>query len=261
MSRSAAVVLLAFLGLARTATAAEVVPWNVDELVARNVEARGGIGAIHAMNSLRLTGKLLVNDGQFELAFVQLVSRPGLVRNESTLQGLTQVEAWNGSEGWHIDPFGGRKTPERLSADDVKHLVETVADFDGALIDWRAKGLSLDYLGRDDIDGTIAHKIRITRASGDVEIVWLDPDHFLEIRLLSQRTEHGVKVETEIDLGDYEKVAGVYLPFSVESGLKGSSDRQKFIIRRAEINVPAAPSLFAFPAASPVAEVPPNASR
>lgn len=220
---------------------------TLDQLVAQNIEARGGAAALAAMKSLKIQGKLLIQDGQFELLYVQTVRRPSSIRTEATIQGLTQVQAFDGTTGWQINPFQGRKDPERLSADDIKSLVETVADFDGSLVDWQKKGNKLDYLGTEDIDGTLAHKIKLTRPSGDTEYVYLDPDHFLEIRLLSQRTEHGVRVETETDLGDYERIDGVLIPFAVESGLKGSSDRQKLIVNKAEVNAKTDDAWFAFP--------------
>ncbi len=248
---SALVCTLAIATVSAQATplASTARPPTLEELVARNIEARGGIEAIHAMQSQRLEGKLLVNGDQLELGYMQLVRRPADVREEASIQGLTQVQAYDGAIGWQINPFQGRKDPERLSADDIKSLAETAADFDGALVDAQKKGNKLEYLGTEDVDGTLAHKIKLTRPDGDIEYVYLDPDHFLEIRQLSQRTEHGVKVETETDLGDYEKIAGVYLPFAVESGLKGSSDRQKLVVSKAELNVKAGDELFAFPAA------------
>ncbi len=205
--------------------------------------------ALHAMRSLTLRGKLLVNEGQIELGFVQIVERPSNIRVEASIQGLTQVQAYNGTIGWQINPFQGRKDPERLSADDIKSLAETIADFDGSLVDAKSKGNQLEYLGTEDVDGTPAHKIKLTRRSGDTEYVYLDPDHYLEIRLLSQRTEHGVTVETETDLGDYEKIQGVFVPFSVEFGRKGSTDRQKLIVNSATVNAKTDDSLFALPAA------------
>jgi hypothetical protein len=241
---------LSLLGLLMCGLAARVVSApTLEQLVAQNIEARGGAAALEAMKSLRIRGKLLIQDGQFELLYVQTVRRPSSIRTEATIQGLTQVQAFDGTIGWQINPFQGRKDPERLSADDIKSLVETVADFDGALVDWRKKGNKLDYLGTEDIDGTLAHKIKLTRPSGDTEYVYLDPDHFLEIRLLSQRTEHGVQVETETDLGDYEKIDGVLIPFSVESGLKGSSDRQKLVVDKADVNAKTDDAWFAFPVA------------
>jgi hypothetical protein len=239
-------------GLLMCGLAARVVSApTLEQLVAQNIEARGGAAALQAMKSLTIQGKLLIQDGQFELLYVQTVRRPSSIRTEATIQGLTQVQAFDGTTGWQINPFQGRKDPERLSADDIKSLVETVADFDGALVDWQKKGNKLDYLGTEDIDGTLAHKIKLTRPSGDTEYVYLDPDHFLEIRLLSQRTEHGVQVETETDLGDYEKIAGVLIPFSIESGLKGSSDRQKLIVNKADVNGKTDDAWFAFPVVQP----------
>jgi hypothetical protein len=83
---------------------------TVDELVSKNIEAKGGAGALQALQSLRLTGKLLVNQGQIELAYLQSKKRPDEIRTEATLQGMTQVEAYDGKEGWRISPFQGRKT-------------------------------------------------------------------------------------------------------------------------------------------------------
>jgi hypothetical protein len=224
---------------------------TLDDLVAKNIQARGGITAVHAMRSLTMRGKLLINDGQIELGMVQTVERPSNIRVEVSLQGMTQIQAYNGTVGWQISPFQGRKDPERMSVDDTKSLAETAADFDGALVDWQKKGNKLAYLGTEDVDGTDAYKIKLTRPNGDTEYVYLDPDHYLEIRLLSQRTEHGVTIETITDLGDYEKVQGVYLPFSVEFGQKGSSDRQKIIVSSAKVNAATDAASFNFPAALP----------
>jgi hypothetical protein len=192
MNRRASMLLIGALSVSSIAHAAPT--QALDDLVAKNIQARGGITALHAMRSLTLRGKLLVNDGQIELGLVQTVERPSNIRVEASLQGLTQVQAYNGTIGWQINPFQGRKDPERMSADDIKSLAETVADFDGSLVDWQRNGNNLEYLGTEDVDGTRAHKIKLTRQSGDTEYVYLDPDHYLEIRLLSQRTEHGVTV-------------------------------------------------------------------
>jgi hypothetical protein len=224
---------------------------TLDDLVAKNIQARGGLAALHAMHAMSFRGKLLINDGQLELGYVQTVERPSNIRVEVSIQGLTQIQAYDGKVGWQINPFQGRKDPERMSADDIKSLVETVADFDGALVDWQKKGNKLEYLGTEDVDGTQAYKIKLTRPGGDTEYVYLDPDHYLEIRLLSQRTEHGVTVENITDLGDYEKIQGVFLPFAAEFGQKGSSDRQKLIVDSAKVNAATDEASFNFPVAPP----------
>jgi hypothetical protein len=219
---------------------------TVDGLVAKNLEAKGGAPALAAVQSLRLQGKMLANNGRLEFTYVQIKKRPGAVREETTLQGMTRVDAYDGTQGWKISPFGGRKDPEKVSMDDAKSLVED-AEIDGPLVDWKAKGSTVEYLGTEDVDGTLAHKLRVVRKNGDVNYVYLDPDHFLEIRIITQRTENGAQVENETDLGDYEKINGVFFPFSFEGGPKGSTDKQKIILEKAEANVPIDDGVFKFP--------------
>src|SRR5213082_239570 len=190
---------------------------TVDELVSKNVEAKGGTDALHALQSLRLTGKMLVNQGKIQLAYLQTKKQPGEVRTEASLQGMTQIDAYDGKEGWKVSPFFGRRDPERMSADDVKALVED-AEMDGPLVDWQAKGNAVEYLGTEDVDGTPAHKLKVTRKNRDVSFVYLDPEHFLEIRVVTQRTRHGAYEQVETDLGDYEKAGGVFVPTSIEVG-------------------------------------------
>ena len=224
---------------------------TADELAAKNVAAKGGADKIAALKSLRLTGKILVNGDTLQLGYVTTIQPPDSARIEATLQGLTLVQAYDGKEGWKINPFQGRKDPEKMSADDAKDLSEDAADFMGPLVDWKAKGYKLDYLGTEDVDGTDAHKLRVTRSNGDITYVFLDPDYYLEIRTLSRRIEHGVPKETVTDFGDYEKVNGVYIAFSQVSGANGSSDRQKVQFDKAEANTPLDGSVFSFPAAPP----------
>jgi hypothetical protein len=241
--------LISFLSTAIIAAAAfaqDKTQPTVDELVAKNIDAKGGATALHDLQTLRLTGKLLVQGGQIQLAYMQIRKRPDEVRTEASLQGMTQIEAYDSKEGWKVSPFFGRKDPERMSADDVKALVED-AEMDGPLVDWQAKGNAVEYLGTEDVDGTPAHKLKVVRKNGDVSFVYLDPDHFLEIRVLTQRTRHGAYEEVETDLGDYEKAGGVFVPTSIEFGRKGAPDKQRIIIDKVEANVPLDDMMFHFP--------------
>src|SRR6476661_4075592 len=219
---------------------------TVDELVAKNMEAKGGATALNSLQTLRSTGKLLVQGGQIELAFLQSKKRPDEVRTEVSLQGMTQIEAYDGKEGWKVSPFFGRKDPERMSADDVKALIEDT-ETGGPLADWKAKGSTVEYLGTEDVDGTPAHKLKVVRKNGDVSFVYLDPDHFLEIRIVTQRVRHGAHEEIEMDLGDYEKAGDVFVPTSIEVGSKGSPDKQTIVVDKVEANVPVDDTIFHFP--------------
>ncbi len=220
---------------------------TVDELVAKNIGAKGGATALNNLQTLRSTGKLLVPvQGLIELGYLQTKKRPDEVRTEASLQGMTQIEAYDSKEGWKISPFFGRKDPERMSADDVKALVEDT-EIDGPSADWKNKGSTVEYLGPEDVDGTPAHKLKVVRKNGDVSFVYLDPDHFLEIRIVTQRVRHGAYEEVETDLGDYEQAGGVFVPTSIEVGRKGAPDKQVVVIDKLEANVPVDDTIFHFP--------------
>ena len=221
---------------------------TADELISKNLAARGGLEKIHAIKTLKSEGKLRFG-GQFELTFALYQKAPDSSRSEASLQGLTAVQAWDGKDAWQISPFQGRKDPEKISADDAKALADD-APIGGALVDWQARGSKVDYLGTEDVDGTDAHKLKVTLKNGDIDIVYLDPDQFLEIRTVAQRTVRGTRVESVSDYGDYEQVDGVYFPFSISTENKAEGGIRQTTIEHAEANTPMADALFAFPVKS-----------
>jgi hypothetical protein len=64
---------------------------------------------------------------------------------------------------------------------------------------------------------------------------------------VTQRVRHGAHEEVETDLGDYEKAGDVFVPTSIDVGLKGSSDKQTVVINKMEANVPVDDTIFHFP--------------
>src|SRR6266542_236853 len=220
------------------------------EILARHVEARGGAAKMEAIKSIRATGKVVFGGGEFaiEAGWALLQKRPGMIRSEITLQGLTAVEAFDGQEGWSLSPFQGRRDAEKGSADEARDMAQR-ADIEGPLVHWREKGHRVEYLGTEDVDGTPAHKLRVTLKGGDTQYVFLDPDYFLEIRVETVARVRGTERITETDLGSYEQVAGVWFPFSIETGRKGGPRGSRITIDRAEANVEVEDGLFKFPPA------------
>ncbi|MEP6994918.1 MAG: sialidase [Acidobacteriota bacterium] len=228
---------------------------TVEEILARNVEARGGLGKLEAVRSVRMTGRAIFSfgDNQIEAEWAQLQKRPGMIRAETTLQGLTAVDGYDGADSWSLDPFQGRRDAQKNSADDARQNAKD-ADIDGPLIHWREKGNRVEYLGTEDVDGTPAHKLRVTLKDGDTQYVFLDPDYFLAIRVETVAHVRGAERVNVADLGSYEQVGGVWLPFSIDTGRKGAPPSTRITIERAEVNVAADDGAFRFPAAgTPIA--------
>jgi hypothetical protein len=212
---------------------------TADELVAKNLEARGGADSLRAIKSLHTVGKMRLGGG-IEAKTETFAIAPDRIRFEFSLQGLTAINAWDGKQAWTVQPFEGRRDPQKMSSDDAKDLV-LAANIGGSLLDWKAKGSKLEYLGTEDIDGTDAHKLRVTFKNGDSQVLFLDPDHFLEIRTEDHLTIRGQEQVNRTDLGEYARVEGVYFPYE-----QGQNQ-----IESIEVNTPIDASIFNFPTAKP----------
>jgi hypothetical protein len=217
---------------------------TVDEIIAKNIQARGGIEKLKAVKTLRMTAK--INQGGFRATIVQENQRPNKVRQEFIIQGMAEVEAYDGKSAWQVSPFEGRKDPSLLSADDTKHLVED-ADIDGQLVDYKNKDHRAELIGHDSVEGTDCYKIKLTMANGDARYYYIDTDSFLDLKVETERNIRGTVQYGETLLGDYEQVNGVYYPFSVDSGQKGSQFHTRLTIEKVEVNVPLDGARFAIP--------------
>lgn len=234
------------LGCASIPAAAQ----DAQGLVQKNLEARGGAAALDGIKSIRFHGRTIF-PGDFELSYEETRARLGPAaagRVDLTLQGLDLVQAYDGHGGaWKINPFQGRKDPEKMSADEARALADS-ALIEGPLLASRTDGSRVDYLGREDFDGTLAYKLKVTQKDGDQFTYWLDPDTFLEIKVEERRKVRGAEQTTETELGDYEKVAGVYFPMSVESWPQGQDrQRQRTTIASADANPQVSADYFAEP--------------
>jgi hypothetical protein len=218
---------------------------TADELIQKNTEAKGGIDKIKAIKSMRMTGKLTGGRG-FTAATGQDNLRPNLVRETLSLQGMTSVQAYDGTHGWQIQPFGGHKDPQLMGEDDLRDLFFD-ADFDGPLVDYKEKGNTVEYLGHDVVDGDDALRLKVTLKDGDIIYYYLDPDTYLEIRKEIQEFIRGSVRETVVELGSYKPVAGVMFPFSISQGAKSNPGAQTTTVEKMEVNVPIDPGEFAVP--------------
>jgi hypothetical protein len=237
------------------ASAAPASAQSADEIVDKFIKTVGGMEKIQAVKSLRRVGKFS-GGGGFEAALVEENKRPNLVRQEFVIQGMTGVTAYDGKSGWKIEPWNGKKDAEALSEEELKGIIED-SDLDGPLVNYRAKGVKVEYVGTDEVEGTDAYKLKVTLANGDVRFYYMDTEYYVPIKIDTKRMVRGAEREYETVLGDYKEVGGWYLPFSIESGVKGSPFRSKVTYEKIDANVALEDTRFARPAAvTPPASAP-----
>ena len=241
MLRRLLLVVAASFALASLASAQ-----TADDIVARYVAARGGMEKLKAVKTMRMSGTMTAGPG-IEVPVTLEMKRPKSMRMEVTVQGLTVVQAYDGTTAWAINPLQGKKDPEALPAEQTK-LLDEQADFDGQLIDYKEKGATVELVGKEQVEGTDAYKLKVTNKDGEVRYHFLDAEYFLEIRTEASRTIRGTQMEFESSIGDYKEVGGLMFPHSVESGAKGNPQRQKMTITKIELDPEIDDARFKMPA-------------
>jgi len=227
---------------------------TVDEIVAKNIESRGGLEALQAIQSVRITGKMAImgNESPIRVEW----KRPGKLRSEFEMQGMTVTMAYDGDKGWSIMPFTGDPNPQPMAEDQLKMARQQSDMIEGELVDYKGKGHTIELLGTEDVEGTEAYKLKITRADGDVVYAYLDTEHCMELKQESKRTMMGNEANFVTTIGDYKEVGDVVLAHSFESVSPDMGFGQSFTIEKVELNPEIDDSRFVVPepAAAPAAK-------
>jgi outer membrane lipoprotein-sorting protein len=219
---------------------------TVDEILAKHFETMGGLEKIKALNTMRITGTMMVGPGM-EAPLTMERKRPGKRRLEFSIQGMTGIQAFDGEKAWSLMPFMGKKDPELASEEDSKQEKED-ADFDGPLVDYKAKGHTVELAGKEPVEGADAYKLKITKKNGDIEYYFLDAETYLLVKNEGKVKRRGTEVEGEGTWSDYKDVDGYMMPFTMEQGIKGTPQKQRMTFSKIELNVPLDDSRFAMPA-------------
>ncbi len=235
-------------GLAGAAVQAQ----TADEIINKHLEARGGKDKIKAVQAERMTGKMVMGQGM-EAPVTMEMARPNKMRIEFTIQGMTGIQAYDGASGWSVMPFMGKTDPEAMSSEEVKQA-EDQADIDGPLVDYKEKGHQVEYVGKEDVEGTPAYKLKVTKKNGDVVNVYIDADSYMDIRETGKIKARGQEIESQTTYGDFKKVDGLVFPFSIEQKPQGAPAGMVITISKVEVNPTVESSRFAMPAAKPAAE-------
>ncbi len=231
---------------------------TVDEIVAANLEAKGGEEAWMAVETGRMTGNMRIVGGPagaLEMPFVIEFKRPEMIRLEFSMQGMTGIQAFDGETGWTVMPFMGKTEPEEMAEDQVKEL-RNQADFEGVLVNYKEKGHTVELIGQEEVDGTPAYKLKVTRADGDVDYLFLDEEYFVEFKAESTREIQGNEMTVATVFGDYKEIDGLLFAHSMEMSFAGGDAQQVITIEDIELGVELPDERFAMPeaAAAPATE-------
>jgi hypothetical protein len=180
------------------------------------------------------------------LPFVMELARPHKTRLEVRFGGQTAVQVFDGSSGWKLRPFLGRREVEPFNADELQ-LAMQQADLDGPLIDHASKGTRVELEGTEPVEGREAFKLKVTTSAGQVRHVWVDTQSFLDVKVDGSRKMDGKPRAVWTMLRDYRTVDGVKVPFLMETFVEGVAGSEKIQVEKVTVNPKLEPARFTRP--------------
>jgi len=239
MRRLCLVVALTFPALAGAQTA--------DDIIAKSLAARGGLEKIKAVQTQRISGT--ISFGQADGPFVIELKRPMKLHMEVTLAGQKLVRVYNGKgTGWTVNPFAEDHSPRPMSEADLKNINDE-SDFDEPLVDYKAKGIQVELLGKEPVEGKEAFKIKMTRSAGESRTYFIDAASFQVVKWEGTTRIEDKDILVENYLRDYRDVNGLQFPFEIDSDSPDSPQQRKITIEKIELDAKIEEARFAKPAA------------
>jgi len=221
---------------------------TVDEIIDKHIKALGGMDNINAIKTVKMTGKF--GGGGFDAPVTFYIKRPDEARMEISFQGQDMIRASNGTDGWTISPFSGKKDAEKMPAEELKEMKQQ-AEIEGQLVNYKTKGSKVELSGKEDMEGSEVYKIKLTDKDGDVTYYYLDASpgatQYMILKEASKRKIKEKEISSETYYGGYQAVQGVMFPMSMEFKQPGSTDSQKGTIDKIEVNIPIDEAIFKMP--------------
>jgi len=251
-------------------------------IIEKNVAARGGLEAWRAVHTMSMSGSIdagkatnpasarvamqrsagrtsaerrlaVLESGKEEtgktvqLPFVLEMERPRKARLEIQFDGQTAVQVFDGTNGWKLRPFLGRHEVEVYTTEERQAAAEQ-QDLDGPLIDYAAKGNTVELEGTEQVEGRDTYKLKLTLKDGQVRHVWIDAQTFLDSKMEgSPRRLDGKYHPVETYFRDYRSVDGLMIPYVVETRVQGVEGSERISVERVVVNPKLGASRFTRP--------------
>ncbi len=210
---------------------------TTDEIVDKHTIAMGGKEKLLQLNSVVLEGNLTVQGMEIPVKMYQ--SHNVGMRMDITVMGMTGYVISTMTEGWMYMPFQGQASAEAMPAESVKESADGL-DLQGSLVNYKEKGHQVDFIGKEDFEGTECLKLKVVTKNGVESTAFLDPVSFYVLKGVTKSKASGQEMDAVQTFSNYKKLDNGYVFAFSMSGLGGG----EITFTKIEVNVPIDPTLF-----------------
>jgi hypothetical protein len=232
------------VGFVLAAAAARAQTPSAEDIVAKNLAARGGLDKIRAVSSMKMTGTVTTQGMQIPLTV--MTKRPNRMLQETTVQGTRMVSAFDGERAWAINPMLGSNQPTDLTGPQAES-VKDQSTFDGPLVGYKERGDTLEVVGPADIAGGKAWKLKLTRKNGRVMSIYIDQQSYLEKEWSTTVEQNGMSMDFETVMSDYAQTPEGIMVARTLRTMVGGQQQGMLKVLTVEFNTPIDDAVFKKP--------------
>jgi len=190
---------------------------TLDEVLENYHETIGQEVILKTKNSQSI-GKMIQMG--MEIPFKQYSARPNKFKVEATFQGMTLIQAYNGEEGWALNPFAGQTEPQPMSEDELK-AVKVQADYEGMYWNWEEKGHQLTLEDNEEVEGSDCFVVKTVTKDGDEILTYIDAENYIVLKTKNKMTMNGQEMESETFMSNYQEANGIVYAGKIETRVGG----------------------------------------
>lgn len=179
---------------------------TAEEIVAKNIEARGGLEKLKALKGIIYEGAMQQQGVEVAMKFYYFHNVA--TRVEFSAMGQSGYTIITTTKGWSFNPFAGNDAATELPEDAVKES-QTQLDVQGPLVDYKEKGNKIEYMGKVSEQGADYFKLKLTRSNGKSIVYYFDKN-YLVTKAISTATVNGEEQEVTTEYSDYRKTPEGY---------------------------------------------------
>jgi hypothetical protein len=190
---------------------------SVDEVINKYAAARGGKDKLNAINSVYMEGYRTMMDNAVVIKITRVQGI--LSRTDFEFGGSSGYIIITPTEGWSFFPMRSQK-PDPIPQERLTTM-QTELDIPGPLIDYESKGNKAELVGKEDIDGRQAYKVKLTLGTGKEIIYYFDTrtNLLFQSRQIRDRIAGNENDEKELitNYSDYIAVDGIMFPHTISN--------------------------------------------
>ncbi|TAH07983.1 MAG: hypothetical protein EAZ12_08130 [Sphingobacteriia bacterium] len=209
---------------------------TADEVIAKYITAIGGADKWSKVQSIKVEGQIEVQGIQIPFT-MQAIQMKG-ARVDAEFQGNKIIDITTPTKGWSQNPFGGKATLSPISDDELKQKLDDL-DIQDAFIDYKAKGSTVEFLGKDEEDGNEYFKIKMTSKNGNDKTYFIDTKTYLVYKVESIVKQQGQEVKSAVKYLDYQTI-----DFGIKMAFKQDQGQMMMVNKKITINPTIDASIF-----------------